>query len=158
QSTEGAVTMPDGSVLFSEPGASKVHKIDKDGKITLFLEGTRRANGLGFDSKGRLYATETTTVSIIYPKASEKTLATMPSRPNDLVIDKKDGVYFTLPSNKPPVVYYIAPGGQPVIAGEVEGPHGLTLSPDEKTLYVANSNGPYLIAFDVQSDGKLTNR
>src|SRR5262249_57532397 len=104
QSTEGAVTMPDGSVLFSEPGASKVHKIDKDGKITLFLEGTRRANGLGFDSKGRLYATETTTVSIIYPKASEKTLATMPSRPNDLVIDKKDGVYFTLPSNKPPVV------------------------------------------------------
>jgi gluconolactonase len=158
RSTEGAITMPDGSLLFTEPGASLVHKIDKDGKITVFVEGTKRANGLAFDSKGRLIATGTTTVDVIYPKGSETTLATMPTRPNDLVVDKKDGVYFTLPSNKPPVVYYIPAGGQPMIAGEVEGPHGLTLSPDEKTLYVGNSGGPYLIAFDVQADGKLTNR
>lgn len=158
KSTEGAITMPDGSVLFTEPGASLVHKIDKDGKITVFLEGTKRANGLAFDSKGRLIATGTTTVDIIYPKGSEKTLATLPTRPNDVVVDKKDGVYFTLPSNKPPVVYYIPAGGEPVIAGEVESGHGLTLSPDEKTLYVGNSNGPYLVAFDVQPNGKLTNR
>jgi gluconolactonase len=32
------------------------------------------------------------------------------------------------------------------------------LSPDEKTLYVGNSYGLYLVAFDVQPDGKLTNR
>src|SRR4029450_9977255 len=135
RSTEGAITMPDGSVLFTEPGASKVHKIDKDGNITVFLEGTQRANGLAFDSKGRLIATGATTVDVIYPKGSEKTLAKMETRPNDVVVDKKDGVYFTLPSNKPPVVYYIAPGKEPVIAGEVASPHGLTLSPDEKTLY-----------------------
>ncbi|MCM3879199.1 MAG: hypothetical protein ND807_03735, partial [Vicinamibacterales bacterium] len=115
RSTEGAITMPDGSVLFTEPGASRVHKIDKDGNITLFIEGTKRANGLAWDSKGRLIATGATTVDVIYPKGSEKVLAEMPTRPNDLVIDKKDGVYFTLPSNKPPVVYYIAAGGQPVI-------------------------------------------
>ena len=158
RSTEGAIVMPDGSVLFTEPGASKVHKIDKDGHITVFLEGTQRANGLAFDSKGRLIATGATTVDVIYPKGSEKTLAKMETRPNDVVVDKKDGVYFTLPSNKPPVVYYIAPGKEPVIAGEVKSPHGLTLSPDEKTLYVGDSTGPYLVAFDVQADGKLTNR
>ena len=158
QSTEGAIAWTDGSVLFSEPGASRVHKIDKSGAITTFLEGTNHANGLALDSKGRLIATGTTTVEVIYPKSSATTLATLPTRPNDVVIDKKDGVYFTLPSNKPPVVYYIPAGGTPFIAGEVPGPHGLTLSPDEKTLYVANANGPYLIAFDVQPDGKLTNR
>ena len=32
------------------------------------------------------------------------------------------------------------------------------MSPDEKTLYVADSGGLYLVAFDVQPDGKLTNR
>jgi gluconolactonase len=32
------------------------------------------------------------------------------------------------------------------------------LSPDEKTLYVADSYGEYLVAFDVQPDGGLTNR
>jgi gluconolactonase len=158
KSTEGAITMPDGSMLFTEPGASRVHKIDKDGNISVFIEGTKRANGLAWDSKGRLIATGATTVDVIYPKGKETTLATMPTRPNDVVVDKKDGVYFTLPSNKPPVVYYIPAGGQPVIAGEVESPHGLTLSPDEKTLYVGNSNGPAVVAFDVQPDGKLTNR
>jgi gluconolactonase len=158
RSTEGAITMPDGTMLFTEPGASRVHKIDKDGNITVFIEGTKRANGLAWDSKGRLIATGATTVDVIYPKGSEKVLAEMPTRPNDVVVDKKDGVYFTLPSNKPPVVYYIAAGGQPVIVGEAPSPHGLTLSPDEKTLYVGDSSGPYLVAFDVQADGKLTNR
>ena len=32
------------------------------------------------------------------------------------------------------------------------------MSPDEKTLYSADSGGEYLVAFDVQPDGKLTNR
>ena len=82
----------------------------------------------------------------------------MPTRPNDLVIDKKDGVYFTLPSNKPPVVHYIPAGGQPAIVGEVRSPHGIQLSPDEKTLYVGDSAGAYLVSFDVQPDGKLTNK
>jgi gluconolactonase len=158
RSTEGAITMPDGTVLFTEPGASKVHKIDKDGNITLFLEGTKRANGLAWNSKGQLIATGATTVDIIYPKGQEKVLAEMPSRPNDLVVDKKDGVFFTLPSDKPSAVYYIPAGGQPVKVGEAPSAHGLTLSPDEKTMYVGDSSGPYLIALDVQPDGKLTNR
>jgi gluconolactonase len=158
RSSEGPVPMPDGSVLFTEPGASKVHKIDKNGTITTFLENTNRANGLALDSKGRLIATTALTIEVLYPEASKKVLATLPTRPNDLVVDKKDGVYFTLPSNKPPVVYYIPAGGQPMIVGEAPGPHGVQLSPDEKTLYSADSGGEYLIAFDVQPDGKLTNR
>src|ERR687896_1881695 len=115
QSSEGPIAMPDGSTLFTEPGASRVHKIDKNGTITTFLENTNRANGLALDSKGRLIATTALTIEVLYPEGSKTVFAKMPTRPNDLVVDKKDGVYFTLPSNKPPVVYYIAPGGQPTI-------------------------------------------
>ena len=89
---------------------------------------------------------------------SIKVLAKMPSRPNDLVVDKKDGIYFTLPSDKPSAVYYIPKGGQPTKLGEAASAHGIQLSPDEKTLYSADSSGEYLIAFDVQPDGKLTNK
>ena len=158
QSSEGPIAMPDGSTLFTEPGASKIHKIDKSGAITTFLENTNRANGLALDSKGRLLAATALTIEVLHPEASKTVLAKMPTRPNDLVVDKKDGVYFTLPSNKPPVVYYIPAGGQPMIVGEAPGPHGVQLSPDEKTLYSADSGGLYLIAFDVLPDGKLTNR
>lgn len=158
QSSEGPIAMPNGTVLFTEPGASKVHQIDKNGAITTFLENTNRSNGLALDSKGRLIATTALTIEVLHPAASKAVLATLPTRPNDLVVDKKGGVYFTLPSHKPPVVYYIPAGGQPMIVGEAPGPHGVQLSPDEKILYSADSGGEYLIAFDVQSDGKLTNR
>ena len=158
RSSEGPILMPDGTTLFTEPGASRVHKIDKSGAITMFLENTGRANGLALDSKGRLIAATAVTIEVLYPKGSAEVLAKMPTRPNDLVVDKKDGIYFTLPSNKPPAVYYIPAGGQPTIVGEAESPHGVQLSPDEKTLYIRDSNGEYLIAFDVQPDGKLTNK
>jgi sugar lactone lactonase YvrE len=148
--------MPDGSTLFTEPGASRVHKIDKNGNMTVFLENTNRANGLALDPKGRLIATTADSIEVLHP--TREVLAKMPSRPNDLVIDKKGGIYFTLPSDKPSAVYYIAPGGQPVKLGEAASAHGIQLSPDEKTLYSADSSGEYLIAFDVQPDGKLTNK
>jgi gluconolactonase len=158
QSSEGPIAMPDGTTLFTEPGASKVHKLDKNGTISTFVENTNRANGLALDSKGRLIATTALTIDVLHPAAARTTLAKMSTRPNDLVIDKKDGIYFTLPSDKPSAVYYIPAGGQATKLGEAPGAHGIQLSPDEKTLYSADSGGEYLIAFDVEADGKLTNR
>ena len=156
QSSEGPIAMPDGTTLFTEPGASKVHKIDKNGTISVFLENTDRANGLALDSKGRLIATTALTISVLHP--TREVLAKMPTRPNDLVVDKKGGIYFTLPSDKPSAIYHIPAGGQAMKVGEAPGAHGIQLSPDEKTLYSADSGGEYLIALDVQPDGKLTNR
>ena len=150
--------MPDGTTLFTEPGASKVHKIDKNGTISTFVENTGRANGLALDSKGRLIATTALTIDVLHPPLAKTVLAKMSTRPNDLVIDKKDGIYFTLPSDKPSAVYYIPAGGQATKLAEAPGAHGIQLSPDEKTLYSADSGGEYLVAFDVQPDGKLTNR
>jgi len=158
RSSEGPILMPDGTTLFTEPGASTVHKIDKNGTISTFVENTGRANGLALDSKGRLIATTALTIEVLHPPAAKTVLAKMSTRPNDLVVDKKDGIYFTLPSDKPSAVYYIPAGGQATKVGEAPGAHGIQLSPDEKTLYSADSGGEYLIAFDVQPDGKLTNK
>jgi len=156
RSSEGPLAMPDGTTLVTEPGASRVHKIDKSGAMTVFLEDTNRANGLALDSKGRLIATTADSIEVLHPTRS--VIAKMPSRPNDLVVDKKDGIWFTLPSDKPSAVYYIAPGGQPVKMGEAASAHGIQLSPDEKTLYSGDSSGEYLDVFDIQADGKLTNK
>ena len=38
------------------------------------------------------------------------------------------------------------------------GPNGIQLSPDEKTLYVNNTNGEYVLAFDIKPDGTVGNR
>ena len=157
--TEGPVALPDGSVIFTESRASRITRIDKDNNISTFLENANHSDGLGFDSKGRLMSTTNNTVEIVYPKGSEAVLAgPYETRPNDLVISKKDHIYFTLPSNKPPAVFHIAPGGKAEFAAEAGSPHGIQLSPDEKTLYVADSHSDALVVFDVKPDGTLANR
>ena len=162
QGTEGPITLPDGSVIFSEPQANRIIKIDKDGNVSTFLENSNGSNGLAFDAKGRLITTQTAAgqerIGVVYPQGAVATLAEGIGRPNDLVVTKAGGVYTTVPG-QPPLVYYIPPGGQAVKAGEgIDQPNGIQLSRDEKTLFVNNTRGEYLIAFDIQADGTLTNK
>jgi sugar lactone lactonase YvrE len=83
-------------------------------------------------------------------------------RPNDIVADSKGGVYFTdIPPDRTvmkPAVYYVPPGGKAIrVADDITTPNGLQLSHDEKTLYVNDTGGINLYAFDVQPDGRLAN-
>ena len=172
EDTEGPIALPDGSLIFTETRASRITKIDADGNTSTFLENTNMSNGLAFDPQGRLISAQTTPgstrVGVIYPMGSETVLTDNFEgkpyhRPNDLVADKKGGVYFTdvafqePASDLPPSVYYIPPGGSPIRVAEDDRPNGIQLSPDERVLYV-NTNGDYLLAFDVQEDGTLLNR
>ena len=47
--SEGTITLPDGSVIFSETTASRTIKIDTDDRVSTFLENTNGSNGMFFD-------------------------------------------------------------------------------------------------------------
>jgi gluconolactonase len=180
QGTEGPIGLPDGSLIFTETQANRITKIDENGQTSTFLENTNGSNGLAFDGRGRLLSVQTTPgqtkIGIIYPKGQETTITDnfegKPyGRPNDLVVDRKGGVYFTEPGPNatpgqppptpalPPAVYYVPPGGKPMrIADGIERPNGIMLSADEKTLYVNDSLGEHLLAFDIGADGSVSNR
>ena len=178
QGTEGPIALPDGSLLFTETNANRITKIDKDNGVSTFLENTNGSNALAFDAKGRLITVQTTPgqtrVGVVYPKGSEAVLAdnyeAKPfGRPNDLTVDKKGGVYFTdpgpnaqpgaQPAPLPAAVYYVPAGGRAIqVADGIQRPNGITLSRDERILYVNNTAGEYLLAFDVQANGTLRNR
>jgi sugar lactone lactonase YvrE len=73
---------------------------------------------------------------------------------NDLVADSRGGVYLSITRGG---VFYANADGVVSEYGEgVLGANGIILSPDERTLYV--TNGPVVVAFDVQPDGALTNQ
>jgi gluconolactonase len=176
QGTEGPIALPDGMMVFCETILARVAKVDKDGKESVFVDAAvaHGPNGLSWDPKGRLLGATTAAghagVEAIYPKGREAALADQFEgkpfvRPNDLFADKKGGVYFTDPANvpnpsMPPAVYYIAPGGGKVtkVADGIAFPNGVTMSPDEKIVYVNDTAGEYLLAFDAQPDGTLRNR
>jgi len=178
--TEGPIGMPDGSLIFTETQANRITRIDQDNNLTPFLENSNGSNGLAFDAKGRLISVQTTPgktlIGVIYPVGQEATLSDnfdgKPyGRPNDLVVDKTGGVYFSepgpnaTPGQPPPTppltpaVYYVPAGGKSMrIAEGIVRPNGIQLSPDEKTLYVNDTAGEYVLAFDIKPDGSVGNR
>ena len=165
EGAEGPVGMPDGSVLFTETRASRITRIDPDGNISTFVEHSNESNGLGFDSQGRLISVQRAPnnqkVGVLYPADKVAVLAdSYDGRPfnrlNDIVIDRKGGVYFSDSIGDNTGLYYIPPGGKAIrIFNETTNPNGVQLSPDEKTLYANWEDGEYLLAFDVKPDGTL---
>jgi gluconolactonase len=163
--TEGPVALPDGTLVFTEGGARRLTRIDKDGKLSTFHDNIQ-SGAIGFDQKGRMIANDNTPgkqgIYIVQPKGAEATLVDRKTQgfmqSNDLVVDKKGGVYFTQPEQAN--VGYILPDGKgmKIVAENVTRPNGITMSPDEKILYVNDSRGEYLLAYDVQADGSVTNR
>jgi len=172
--TEGVIAMPDGSMLFTEQDANKIIKVDRNDNITTYLENTNRTIGLGYDHKGRLIGTQSRDpkVGVLAPEPRTVLADSFEGqplvRPNDLVIDKKGGIYFSDPLGNPqqrfrepppgrkPLLFYIRPDGKLVnLTEEVTNPNGVQLSPDEKTLYA--TNGQTIMAFDVQPDGSVRN-
>jgi gluconolactonase len=157
-------------------------------EVSVLVAESNESHGIGQDSEGRLISVQawdgSQRVGVIYPLGSETMLANAYdgmrfSRPNDLVVASNGGVYFTDPGltagqteelveryggtplgpRLPPAVYYIAPGQAPVmIEDNMIRPNGIQLSRNETTLYVSDSNGDHVIAWDIQPDGLVENR
>ena len=183
------IGLMDGTLVFSEPGARRLHKLDtKTNQTSVLVAASNESHGTTQDTKGRLITAQaldgSTRIGVIYPPGSETVLADnfegKPfSRPNDVIVAKTGGVYFTEPGltaqqaealvkeqggkplapRLPPAVYYIPPGGKAIrIEEKLIRPNGISLSRDEKTLYVSDSNGEHVTAWDIQPDGLVRNR
>lgn len=172
EGTEGPIAAPDGSFLFTETRANRITKIAPDNSISTFLENTNGSNGLAFNDKGELITVQVNNnqVGIVYPKGKEKVFVKdyegqSFQRTNDLVLAKNGGIYFTDSGPSADVkaeprtgVYYIDPAGKThrvVDINKIARPNGIQLSRDEKTLYVANTNGEYVLSYPIKADGSL---
>jgi len=173
--TEGPTGLADGSLLFTETPANRITRIGADGQTSVFIDDSNGANGLAFTPNGDLYAVQVLKprVGILYPPQHRRVLAEQFegagfSRPNDLVVDRAGNVYFTDSGpnlrpgeapppniNKPAIYRITAAGALQRIANGIERPNGIQLSPDEKTLYVANTAGEHVLAFDIAADGAV---
>jgi len=176
--TEGPAYGPDRCVYFSDIG-NRIMKFDPaTGKTAEYRNPSGRANGLDFDPKGRLVAAEGAntggnrrititdkdgTIRVLADKWKGKKF----NSPNDLTIDSKNRIYFTDPRyvGKEPreidteSVYRIDPNGTVTqIIGDVQKPNGIIISPDMKTLYLADNHptkNRFLLAYPLNEDGTV---
>jgi gluconolactonase len=169
--TEGPAADRDGNVYFSDIPNERIHKVDADGKLFVFREKSKHANGLMLNAKGEIVACEMDG-QVVAHSADGKARRIVAGKhdgkrfnaPNDLVIDKQGGVYFTdptfgapmpLPQGKTAVYYVSADGKVTRLLDDLPNPNGVILSPDEKTLYVIPSGQARMMAYPVEGPGKI---
>lgn len=182
--TEGPVWRADGSLLFSDIPANRIYT----GTGHVFREPSGKSNGLTLDREGRLIAAEHATRRVTRTE-KDGSITVLAERfegkrfnsPNDVVVRSDGMIFFT----DPPYgldggmknselgysgTYALNPetGAITLISKDFQRPNGLCLSPDENTLYVADTQGahaPSAISGDIMAftrgddgdyhDGKL---
>ncbi len=86
---------------------------------------------------------------------------------NEIVVDGRGNIYvngggFNLMAGEkfaPGIIALITPNGSArQVADGIAFPNGMIVTPDNSTLIVAESYGKKLTAFDIESDGSLSNR
>lgn len=136
------------------------------------------SNGLLLDAKGRLVCCEhgDRRLSVLTKNGGKMTLADRYqgkrfNSPNDGTLKSNGDIYFTDPPYGLPElekdesretdwfgVYRVTPSGEvTLLTKEMTRPNGIAFSPDEKTLYVAQSDPQAAVwkAFPVKEDGTL---
>lgn len=172
--TEGPAWSPEGYLLFSDVPNNRVWKLVPGEEPAVFREPSQGANGNVFDSKGRLWTCESRSrlVSRTDRKGRVETIldnwqGKKLNAPNDIVARRDGQIYFTDPAFGQSAdtreldfygVYHITPKGEAELIAKPEGrPNGIGLSPDGRTLYVANTDERRLYAYDLDRRGHASN-
>lgn len=174
QFTEGPLWQPDGFLLFSDIPANTIYKWKPDKKLEVFRRPSGNANGNALDEQGRLITAEHGNRRLSRTLENGE-IVTLTDRyegkrlnsPNDLAIKSDGSIYFTDPPYgiKPKQeefgfygVYRLAPDGTlTLLVRDFVRPNGIAFSPDEKKLYVNDSQKGHIRVFDVKTDGTLEN-
>jgi gluconolactonase len=155
--TEGPAVDAEGRVYFTDIPNSRIHKIDLDGKVSLFADATANTNGLMFGPDGLLYGCRNGEKKVVaYDSQAKVQIVAEEVSSNDLVVAGNGGIFFTDPPGGR--VWYISPKREKRIVAEGLKPNGIILWPDQGTLVVTDSQEPVLWTFRVEPDGSLTNK
>ena len=185
---EGPAVDDKGNVFFSDITGNRILKMTPRSEVSVFREDSGRANGNAFDAQGRLITCEgfglgpggrrrlvrtdmkSSKISVLTERYQGKRY----NSPNDVCVDGKGRIWFTDPRYGDRVgmemdvegVYRIDPDGKVTrVLGQtdVQKPNGIAVAPDDKTLYVVDSNDDKggnrkLWAFDLSPKGELGKR
>lgn len=181
---EGPIALDDGSVILVEIRRGTLTRV-RNGKSAVISELGGGPNGAALGPDGAIYVCNngggvlvgestgrpveggrvervdlsTGKVERVFDQVGEHKL----SAPNDLVFDKQGGLWFTdfgkTLGRKRDLsgVYYAAPGLSSAVEVSFGGTgyNGIGLSPDEKTVYAAETYTGRLIAFDLEGPGQV---
>ncbi len=150
----GAAIGPDGACYICNNGGSNHIEDPRTGRIRPIVQSDDYETG-------RIERIDLTTGKIerLYEQCEGNKL----NGPNDLVFDKNGNMWFTDLGKRRErtmdrgVIYWARPDGSEIreVIQPITTPNGIGLSPDESTLYVAETEGARLFSYPIIGDGMV---
>jgi sugar lactone lactonase YvrE len=154
----------EGLLWFSDMLGEAVHTVNLNGDMTTLPLPGHAPSGLGFRPDGSLLIASTENRQVLrYDGEAVATVAdlsgTVPANLGDMVIDDLGRAYVGSQDFEGGLIVRVDPDEtSTVVADDLDFPNGMVITPDRKTLIVAESIGRKLTAFTIQADGSLSDR
>jgi gluconolactonase len=176
---EGPTCDTNGNVFFTDQNNNRIMEYSLEGKMSVWMEPSGRANGMFMDAKGNLIACadEHNQLWSIAPDKKVTVLITnyegkYLNGPNDVWVAPNGQMWITdpfykrtwwdhqtmaLPSEQ---VFYLSADGKTLkkVTSDLRKPNGITGTPDGKTLYVSDIGAGRTYTYATQPDGSLTDK
>jgi len=160
----------EGLLWFSDMLGEAVHTADLRGSLTTLPLPGHSPSGLGFRPDGSLLIVSTEDRQVLrYDGETVVTIADLselaPANLGDMVIDEIGRAYIGSQAFSGGVIIRLDPDDSPgratratIVADGLDFPNGMVITPDHKTLIVAESIGRRLTAFTIDENGALHDR
>ncbi|PKQ24554.1 MAG: gluconolaconase [Actinobacteria bacterium HGW-Actinobacteria-5] len=165
-----------GMLWFADWTAGRIHRLRPDGRVEVMAEHASLPLCFDFLPDGTPLVVSAATCSLLAlspdgtlaPYADLRALSELGA--NDIVVDGRGNAWVnspnapfgsTAPEGGPAsgrIALVSGPGDVRVVADDLDFPNGMAISPDNRTLIVAESYRQRLTAFTITADGSLTDR
>jgi gluconolactonase len=166
-------------LLFSDIPGNRIVQWSRAKGASDFRKPSNMSNGLAWDREGRLLACEHATSRLTRTESDGRVTVLASTHqgkelnsPNDVVVKSDGAIYFTDPTygrndyygvKRAPQLAFrgayrlAADGTLTLLADDFAQPNGLCFSPDEKRLFINDTERGHIRVFDVRPDGTLGN-
>ena len=162
--TEGPAVNQQGELLFNDFSGSKSFKVGLDNKVIQTVADSKRSNGQAFGPDGRLYVVQSGDQKVIaYDREGKVSVIADGFVGNDIVVANNGNIYVTNPpadsENAPSKIWLIKPSGEKTVVDTgLKYSNGITLSPDQTLLYVADYRSHWIYSYVIKPDGTLQSK
>ena len=162
--TEGPAVNGQGELFFNDISGSKSFKVGLDNKVTQTVADSKRSNGQAFGPDGRLYVVQSGDQKVIaYDREGKISVIADGFVGNDIVVANNGNIYVTNPpadsENAPSKIWLIKPNGEKTVVDTgLKYSNGITLSPDQTLLYVADYRSHWIYSYVIKPDGTLQSK
>jgi sugar lactone lactonase YvrE/enterochelin esterase-like enzyme len=162
KSTRGPTCNANGEVFFADTSNDKIHRIDLEGKVSVFAENTGNAHGLSIGADGKLYTVSEKSGKLMsYDSASNASVVLEDILGQSILALPNGGLYVTSNTDKPREegsVWYVKDGKKTLADKGLKFASGLAYRPDQWLLSVADGHSKWAYSYQMNEDGTLTNK